>query len=869
MEEENDKLRSVALRNAKAILLARQRIEQELLEAQKSLQESQERLHVALSVAGTGTYRWDIESGIMRSDDNLRHLLELDASRPEHSFHDFVAAIHPEDRSRVTAKYERAVQDLGDVNFEFRLIRKDGTVHWLENKARIFASEGRTREVIGACIDITSRKHAEEVQLRLAAIVESSEDAIVSKTLDGIIKTWNRGAERIFGYKAHEVINKPISILFPADRLAEEPEILRKLRRGERIDHYETIRLRKDGTPLNISLTVSPVLNEAGEVIGVSKIARDITQRKQLEVTIEEERRRLELLNRTGAVLSSELDFKSLLQVLTDTATELSGAKFGAFFDNTTDKSTKESVLYAVPGAAREAFEKLSDADATPFFAPILNGAEMIRCSDILKDPGYGKAEAEMLHGHLPIRSYMVVPVVSRSGEAVGRLFLGHPAADIFTEKTERIVAGVAAQAAIAIDNSRLYDIARKANAEREALLESERAARSEAERMGSIKDEFLATLSHELRTPLSAILGWSQVLRSGGISESDLSKGLETIERNARSQARLIDDLLDMNRIASGKVRLEVQPIQPSSFVEVAVETISAVAALKGITIEKILDTSAGSISGDPNRLQQIMWNLLSNAVKFTPKGGKVQVLLQRVNSHIEIAVSDTGAGITPEFLPYLFDRFRQSDASTTRKHGGLGLGLSIVKHLVELHGGSVSAYSKGEGSGATFTVQLPLQIMHAPYIEERYHPRTSTTPPIAFSAIDLSDVRVLVVDDEPDARELISRVLSDCQAIVIVTGSGREALALVEKEKPHVLVSDIGMPEMDGYELLKRVRALGKDNGGKLPAIALTAFARSEDRTRALRAGYLVHVSKPVEPSELIATVASVVGKIKALAN
>jgi CheY-like chemotaxis protein len=381
---------------------------------------------------------------------------------------------------------------------------------------------------------------------------------------------------------------------------------------------------------------------------------------------------------------------------------------------------------------------------------------------------------------------------------------------------------------------------------------------------MSELKDEFLATLSHELRTPLSAILGWSQMLRRGVRSEADLYKGLATIERNARAQAQLIEDLLDMSRIASGKVRLDIQPVEPTSFIEAAVETLRPAADAKGIRLEILLDATTGPIPGDPNRLQQVIWNLLSNAIKFTPKDGTVQVLLERVNSHIEIGVADTGIGIKPAFLAHVFERFRQGDGSTTRRHGGLGLGLSIVKSLVELHGGTVQARSPGEGGGATFTVHLPLTVVRRNASNEaRLHSTPSKAASGAFHTLDLSGVKVLVVDDEADARDLVKRVLLDCDAEVFTAGSAGEAILLVESEMPHVLVSDIGMPDVDGFELLRRVRELGPAKGGEVPAIALTAFARSEDRTRALHAGFAVHVSKPVDPSRLVASIASVVGR------
>jgi signal transduction histidine kinase/CheY-like chemotaxis protein len=575
----------------------------------------------------------------------------------------------------------------------------------------------------------------------------------------------------------------------------------------------------------------------------------------------------LELLNRTGAAIASQLDLQTLVQTVTDAATELSNAKFGAFFYNVVNQQGESFFLYTLSGVPRSAFENFSLPRNTDVFNPTFRGEGVVRSDDITRDPRYGKMAPHygMPKGHLPVRSYLAVPVVSRSGDVIGGLFFGHPEVGIFTERAERLVKAIAAQAAVAIDNARLYETAQKAAEERKQLLDSERAARTQAERMSEMKDEFLATLSHELRTPLSAILGWAQVLRRRQMGPEETHKALDIIERNTRMQTQLIEDLLDMSRITSGKVRLDIQPVEPSAIVEAALETVRPAAQAKGIRLQKMLDPVAGPVSGDPNRLQQVVWNLLSNAIKFTPKEGKVQVLLQRVNSHVEIAIADTGIGIDPQFVAHVFERFRQADASTTRQHGGLGLGLAIAKHLVELHGGTISAHSAGTGQGTTFTVQLPLAVVHpSRYDSLREHPRAPKVS-VDYRLADLAGLLVLVVDDEPDARSLLKRVLEDCNAQVLVAANASEALALVVANRPHLLVSDIGMPVVDGYELLRRIRELGEARGGRLPAIALTAFARSEDRTRALRAGFLVHVSKPVEPSELVATVASVAGRVE----
>jgi CheY-like chemotaxis protein/two-component sensor histidine kinase len=338
------------------------------------------------------------------------------------------------------------------------------------------------------------------------------------------------------------------------------------------------------------------------------------------------------------------------------------------------------------------------------------------------------------------------------------------------------------------------------------------------------------------------------------------ITEGLEVIERNSKVQAQLIEDLLDLSRIISGKLRLDVQSVNLAEVIEAAIASVRPAAEAKDIRLRSVLDSLAAPVNGDPARLQQVVWNLLSNAVKFTPRGGQVQIVLERVNSHVEIIVSDTGMGIKPEFLPFVFDRFRQADASTTRKHGGLGLGLSIVRQLVEMHGGNVRAKSPGEGQGATFSIELPISIAHA-----GAHRRTPNPPDDAGGALasaPLDGVRVLVVDDEPDARELARQILGLARATVKTAGSAAEALEQLAAERPDVLVSDIGMPVADGYELIRRVRELGW-NGKQLPAVALTAFARPEDRRRALLAGFQTHVSKPVDPDELIAIVATLLGR------
>jgi signal transduction histidine kinase len=399
--------------------------------------------------------------------------------------------------------------------------------------------------------------------------------------------------------------------------------------------------------------------------------------------------------------------------------------------------------------------------------------------------------------------------------------------------------------------------------AHREEMLEAERSARIEAQRAARMKDEFLATLSHELRTPLNAILGWTQLLRVPDARQKvDLQHALEVIERNARAQVQLVDDLLDLSRILAGQVRLDVQRVALTDVISAAVESAEPGAHAKGVRLEKVFDSRGSIVSGDPARLQQVVWNLLSNAVKFTPKGGRVQVLLERVNSHVEVSVSDTGIGISLTFLPHVFERFSQKDASAGRQHGGLGLGLAISKQIVELHGGSIEARSRGEGHGATFIVKLPLLVVQDEALNpERAHP-THPTDAEHLILPELDGLHVLVVDDEPDARELVCRILQNQGARVTAAGSADEALRLLEPSKPDVLISDVGMPGMDGYQLIRRIRTT-EARGQRLPALALTAFARAEDRKRAMMAGYQAHLAKPFDTAELVLMVAGLTGR------
>ena len=525
---------------------------------------------------------------------------------------------------------------------------------------------------------------AAEGAARLAAIIDSSDDAIVGKTLEGIITSWNRAAERIFGYTEAEAVGQHITLIIPEERHGEEREVLARLVKGERIDHFETIRRAKDGHPVEISLTVSPVRNSAGRIVGASKVARDISDRRRLE-------------------------------------------------------------------------------------------------------------------------------------------------------------------------------------RERQVLLQREQEARTEAEALNRSKDQFLATLSHELRTPLNAIYGWARMLGAGRLDETATRRATEAILRNAEAQVQLIEDLFDVSRVITGNMRLEVRPLNVAAVLEAALDTVRPAATAKGVHLESVLEPGAEAMMGDPARLQQVIWNLLMNAVKFTPRGGRVTAHLRRVDTHIEIVVSDTGEGIAPEHMPRLFQRFGQADSSSTRGHTGLGIGLALVRHLVDLHGGTVNAHSAGQGLGATFTVTLPVSAVPAlfppqphPASEPASAPGTDQQKPVS-----LRDLRILVVDDDAEGLELAALILINAGAEVRTSLSAADAIAVLEGWSPDVLVTDLAMPGEDGFSLLRRARRVTTQRGRRLPALALTAYGRSEDRIRVLAAGFSLHLAKPVNPAELVLCVASLGGR------
>jgi PAS domain S-box-containing protein len=728
-------------------------------------------------------------------------------------------------------------------HFETVRVHKDGTL--VPISLSVSPIRNARGDIVGAskiARDIRDRK-------RLAAIVESSDDAIISKTLNGIVTSWNPAAERMFGYASDEMIGQSIRKIIPADRQSEEDHVISQLRSGRKVDHFETIRQHKDGSPVAISLTVSPIRDKRGFVVGASKIARDIRERQ----LVEEERARLlalaeqnamitNTLNDVGAAVASALDREAVVQKVTDAATQLTGAKFGAFFYNVIDEGGESYTLYTISGVPRDAFAKFPMPRNTAVFDPTFRGTDIVRSDDITKDPRYGHNAPHfgMPAGHLPVRSYLAVPVKTPSGAPLGGLFFGHPEAGRFTADHERIVVGIASWASVALENARLYLAAQDAS---------------------RLKDEFLATLSHELRTPLNAILGYTRMMRTGLLTGDKQPRALETIERNAASLTVIVEDVLDVSRIISGKMRLEIQPVDLASLLRDAIDAVMPAATAKGIIIDSAVDADAGTVPGDRERLQQVVWNLLSNGVKFTGRGGAVHVTLARDDLNAVITVRDTGIGIAREFLPHVFDRFRQGDAGTTRERGGLGLGLAISRQLVEMHGGTITGTSGGVGAGATFTVSLPVvaEERAAPTVVNTVHTSRSAPRPVP----NLHGVDVLVVDDDADALSMARDILEVSGARIETMNSASQALTAMHAHCPDVLVADLGMPGMDGFELIATVRRNSDPKLRNVPAAALTAYARSEDRARALRSGFNIHLAKPIEPADLIAAVVTLSGR------
>ena len=750
----------------------------------------------------------------------------------------------PEARAEL-AQQIRLTRERGFHAWESLHIRKDGTVFPVLVETTAIKDAGEKVVYLAAHVqDITERKQIER-ELRLSeenyrSLLENANDIIYAHDLEGNYLTINRACEQATGYTREEILGGlNITQVVAPEHLERAREMMTRKLKDPSPTVYEMDIITKDGRRLTLELSTRISCRD-GAPASVEGIARDVTERKR---AAEAQR----FLAEAGGVIASSLDYETTLASVARMAvpTLADWCAVDLLDENQTLK--RLAVAHIDPAKVEWAHELQQryppDMDAARGVPQVLRTGKSEIFPDISDDMLVAAALDEehlRIMRELDFTSAIIAPLVTQ-GRTLGAItFIFAESKRKYRPEDLTLAESLAHRAAIAIDNARLYRTAQEAN---------------------RLKDEFLATVSHELRTPLTSILGWSSILRTGNFEPDFVKQSLETIERNAKAQSQIIEDLLDVSRIITGKLRLDIMPVEIAALIESAVESVRPAAEAKGLRLQKILDTGISPIAGDPARLQQVVWNLLSNAIKFTPRDGRVLIRLERINSHLELSVSDTGQGISPEFLPFVFDRFRQADSTTTRTHGGLGLGLAIVRHLVELHGGTVRVLSEGDGLGSTFTVMLPLMPVYhnASTGQERVHHSASDRPLTLEYSGTLDGLKVLAVDDEEDTRNLLEAVLTECGAEVKTARSVKIALALLEEFEPDVLISDIGMPGEDGYDLIRKVRQLSSAGLAKIPAVALTAYARTEDRLRVLREGYQMHISKPVELAELIAVVAS----------
>jgi PAS domain S-box-containing protein len=686
----------------------------------------------------------------------------------------------------------------------------------------------------------------------LAAIVESSDDIIISKNLNGIIKSWNFSAERIFGYSEAEVIGKHISLLIPPDRLAEEHEIMGKIKSGQRITHFETIRRRKDGSLVELSITVSPIKDIRGNIIGASKIARDITQRKIIEKELSEERETLATLNRLAPVLASILDLKSLVQHATDEARKITGAAYGAFFYNVIKDDGKAFLVYTLSGVPKEAFNRIGMPRSTAGFGLAFPGEGIILANDITDDPRYAqlKSNAEIPAENIPVKSFLAVPVISRSGEVIGGLSFGHPDRAAFADRDLRVVEGIAALVAVGIDNARLY--------------EQVKLGKKKAEEANRAKTDFLATMSHEIRTPMNAVIGLSSILSMSSPLTVKQAEFIKTLQSSANALLTLLNDLLDLSKIEARTVELEDVPFSLHKLVEEVISMTSVQAKEKGITlIADIESVNTLIFRGDPTRLRQILNNLCSNAVKFTEYG---QISLQILNEEgddlglakISIIVSDTGIGIAEEKLDLIFEKFVQADTSINRRYGGTGLGLSITKSLVTAMGGTVSVTSKVDG-GSVFTACLQLRIA-----TDDLSAKNTRLMPTLEDSFPNKKPCILIVEDHEANIMVASAFLESLGYDYDVARNGTDALKKIKSLQYDLALMDVQMPGLNGYETTQLFRNEEK-NGEKrrLPIIGVTAHAMLGEKERCLSAGMDDYMSKPFNLLDLRHKIEALMGK------
>jgi PAS domain S-box-containing protein len=784
------------------------------LRTELTLKEAKIQLESALSAGKICTWRYDILDHTIAADPQLAAFFGIEPVAAVHSLSvkQFLAAIHPADRRRVIGNIRQAITTGNDYKDEYRVRDAHAQERYVMAQGRVeYDEQGNAVVFPGALVDISDRKRTEEAlkasERHSQHILDSLFSFVGVVTREGVLTEANRTALEAAELSTEDVIGKPFDTCYwwahSAEAQAQLRAAIEKAATGEMVRYDADIRV-KDGQIITIDFTLVPVFDDCDQVEYLILSGIDITERKQTEIqqienknVIAQQLMEIEAIYHNAPIgltlLDRDLRFVRINQHLAD----INGVPIESHLGRTIKDvipelaATVEPSLYQVleTGEPKLNFELKGETPA---------------------QPGVERVWLESWH-----------PLKNANGEVAGINI-------VVQEITHR----------------------KQAEQEREQLLTREQAAREEAERANRVKDEFLAIVSHELRTPLSSILGWSQLLNKGTLSPDKAKQALETIMRNAKMQAQLIDDLLDVSRILRGKLILQAEPVDLGSVAQAAIETMDLSAQAKTIEIATTIDPSVGAVLGDAGRLQQIIWNLLSNAVKFTPTGGRIELCIQRSENQAQLTICDNGKGIPASFLPYIFDRFRQQDTATTRQFGGLGLGLSICRHLVELHGGTIWADSPGEGQGATFILRLPMLAEH------RQQQRSQT---LSTQLLDLNGVKILVVDDDDDAREVASFLLEDAGAVVTSTVSAQAALRALEQASFDVLISDIGMPITDGYQLMQQIRALPAEEGGHIQAISLTAYAGEIDYRRAQAAGFQKHLVKPIERDVLIKAIAS----------
>lgn len=820
-DDEEERLRAVALQNAQSILLARRR-------AEEALRKQSEWLRVTLASIGDAVISTDAEGRVTFMNGIAEALTGWSQAdimgRP---LPDVFSIVNEQTRQPVENPSLRALREgmiVGLANHTV-LIARDGTERPIDDSAAPMRDEsGAMLGTVLVFRDVTERKRAEVDRARLATIVESSDDAIVSKTLDGIIQSWNAGAERLFGYTAKEIVGQPITVIVPPERIDEERAILSQLRRGERVEHFETVRVTKDGRRLDISLTVSPMRDDVGHIIGASKIARDITERKRAEIAVREQGRLLRQVAEAALTIHSAGSLDSVLRVIAEEARRILGASQAVSRLNVGEDSSQAINIVSLPEKCERRREYVIPPAVEGIYAEVCRTNRPMRLTraELEAHPAWRNVSAE--EGRLsPLRGWLASPFVSRSGKNLGLIQVTDKDDGEFSESDESALLQLAHIASVAIENSRLYG----------ELREQDRR-----------KDEFLALLAHELRNPLAPLRNGLQVMRLAEGDANAVAQARGMMERQLVHMVRLIDDLLDISRISRNKMELRRSRVLLADVVSSAVETSRPMIEAAGHELTVSLPPEPVFLDADLTRLAQVFGNLLTNSAKYTERGGRIGLTAERQGAYISVSIHDNGIGIPAESLRSIFDMFSQVDRSIERSTGGLGIGLALVKGLVEMHGGTVTAESAGVGKGSTFTVRLPALDNHSERV-------TADSSQGGGPAANRPGRRILVVDDNRDSAISMAMMLRLMGDEVRTAHNGVEAVEVAEAFRPQVILMDVGMPQLNGYEATRRIRE--QPWGRSITIIALTGWGQGGDKLQSKEAGCDGHLVKPVSLPDL----------------